>query len=347
MLQRERAQALETAERQLKEAYLLLDRQDQELRQLRLVRTQGHANASFSTPQATWASPPGDTGQGLYTSRPATHNVESSSYLRRPIMAPSLLSAKTQGGPDPPVPQQTQGAVSSVTLGPGNYSPGLGGGGFSSRGGSMRPTLHDRDLDRMAKNIARFEPAVVGSHDTAAYLEDINFHLARFAYVTPEDMLYLIRATSSREVITFLRCQPPTDLADCHLISQALMREFDESPSKTGLMAAMLIKQGRAETPAEYYRRLRRAYFGARTEPKMEEEIHFKSLFISNLHPSTKNRLDIVTDVYTQDIRTLRDYAARSYETQRRGSWEHETPALFSVETLNSSRDLEGDMSYN
>lgn len=136
----------------------------------------------------------------------------------------------------------------------------------------------DRDLDKIARNITRFEPKPGGTHNTQHYLNDIEYYLRRFPDATVDDRIYLIKGTSSSEVSMFIERQPDYTRGNYELLTHALIEEFSDPLSQTGLAVAMAVKQGRQESPLAYYLRLRQAYFGQTNEPGMEEDLNFKSL---------------------------------------------------------------------
>ncbi len=84
--------------------------------------------------------------------------------------------------------------------------------------------------------------------------------------------------TSSPEVRSFLDRQPANTKTDYQLLQKALIKEFTDPESDQGLVAALEKRQGRHEPPQAYYSRLRRAYFGTRNEPDIEDELNFKDL---------------------------------------------------------------------
>ncbi len=54
-----------------------------------------------------------------------------------------------------------------------------------------------KDLDKLARNVGKFNPSVPNSQTVQAYLQDIDFHLEMRPNVTDKDKLYLLRTTSS------------------------------------------------------------------------------------------------------------------------------------------------------
>ncbi|KAK9972488.1 hypothetical protein ABG768_025792, partial [Culter alburnus] len=174
-----------------------------------------------------------------------------------------------------------------------------------------------KELDKLAKNIPTFTPNPAGGVDVHTYLQDIDFLLQNVANVSAWDKLYLLRITSSRDVRSFLDRQPEAVKSDYQLLRQALIKEFSDPESDQGLLAAMDLKQGRLETPQAYYNRIRKAYFGARNEPGMEEDFNFKTLFLRNLHPAVSHHLGVLACPRSMSIQQLRDLAHKAYSKQR------------------------------
>ncbi len=50
-----------------------------------------------------------------------------------------------------------------------------------------------KDLDKIARNVGKFNPSVPNSQNVQAYLQDIDFHLEMRPNVTDKDKLYLFR----------------------------------------------------------------------------------------------------------------------------------------------------------
>ncbi len=67
-----------------------------------------------------------------------------------------------------------------------------------------------KDLDKLARNIGRFNPSMPNSQNIQAYLQDIDFHLEIRPHITDKDELYLLGTTSSPEVCSFLD-RPPAN----------------------------------------------------------------------------------------------------------------------------------------
>ncbi len=134
-----------------------------------------------------------------------------------------------------------------------------------------------KDLDKLARNIGKFNPSVPNSQKVQAYLQDIDFHLEMRPNVTDKDKLYLLRTTSSPEVRSFLDRQPVNTKTDYQRLRKALIKEFADPESDQGLVAALETRQGRHEPPQAYYSRLRQVYFGTRNDSDMEDELNFKN----------------------------------------------------------------------
>ncbi len=151
-----------------------------------------------------------------------------------------------------------------------------------------------KDLDKLARNIGKFNPSVPNSQKVQAYLQDIDFHLEMRPNVMDKDKLYLLRTTSSPEVRSFLDRQPVNTKTDYQRLRKALIKEFADPESDQGLVAALETRQGRHEPPQAYYSRLRQAYFGTRNDSDMEDELDFKILFLRNLHPGISHHLGVL-----------------------------------------------------
>ncbi len=96
-----------------------------------------------------------------------------------------------------------------------------------------------KDLDKLARNVGKFNPSVPNSQNVQAYLQDIDFHLEMRPNVTDKDKLYLLRTTSSPEVCSFLDRQPVNTKTDYQRLQKALIKEFADPESDQGLVAAL------------------------------------------------------------------------------------------------------------
>ncbi len=83
-----------------------------------------------------------------------------------------------------------------------------------------------KDLDKLARNVGKFNPSVPNSQKVQAYLQDIDFHLEMQPNVTDKDKLYLLRTTPSPEVRSFLDRQPVNTKTDYQRLRKALIKEF-------------------------------------------------------------------------------------------------------------------------
>ncbi|MGL5643903.1 MAG: hypothetical protein ACRCW3_04000, partial [Metamycoplasmataceae bacterium] len=166
--------------------------------------------------------------------------------------------------------------------------------------------------------------------------------------VTDKDRLFLLRATSDHVVRNFLNRQPAHTQSSYQLTREALIQEFADPDAEPGLVAAFETKQGRHESPHAYYNRLRQAYFGSRNEPEMEEELHFKTLFLRNLHPGVSHHLGVLACPRTMAMLQLRDLAHKAYSKQKMDS-ERGTkpPAVFEFNTQHQGPALEGTQHHD
>ncbi len=200
-----------------------------------------------------------------------------------------------------------------------------------------------KDLDKLARNIGKFNPSLPNSQNVHAYLQDIDFHLEMRPNVMDKDKLYLLRTTSSPEVRSFLDRQPVNTKTDYQRLQKALIKEFADPESDQGLVAALETRQGRHDTPQAYYSRLRQAYFGTRNESDMEEELNFKTFFLRNLHPGISHHLGVLACPRTMNIQQLRDLVQKAYGKQKMASEKSaKPPAVLDFNTQHQELALEG-----
>lgn len=102
-------------------------------------------------------------------------------------------------------------------------------------------SLDHEDLDKLARNIGKFSPSVPRDLEVHIYLQDIDFHLGMRPNVSDKERLYLLRATSSTEVRSFLDRQLAQIKNDCCLLQEA--RECADPESDQGLLGALETKQ--------------------------------------------------------------------------------------------------------
>ncbi len=204
-------------------------------------------------------------------------------------------------------------------------------------------SLDLKDLDKLARNVGKFNPSVPNSQKVQAYLQDIDFHLEMRPNVTDKDKLYLLRTTSSPEVRSFLDRQPVNTKTDYQRLRKALIKEFADPESDQGLVAALETRQGRHDTPQAYYSRLRQAYFGTRNDSDMEDELNFKTLFLRNLHPGISHHLGVLACPRTMNTQQLRDLVQKAYYKQKMASEKStKTPAVLDFNTQHHELALEG-----
>ncbi len=204
-------------------------------------------------------------------------------------------------------------------------------------------SLDLKDLDKLARNVRKFNPSVPNSQTVQAYLQDIDFHLEMRPNVTDKDKLYLLRTTSSPEVRSFLDRQPVNTKTDYQRLRKALIKEFADPESDQGLVAALETRQGRHDTPQAYYSRLRQAYFGTRNDSDMEDELNFKTLFLRNLHPGISHHLGVLACPRTMNTQQLRDLVQKAYYKQKMASEKStKTPAVLDFNTQHHELALEG-----
>ncbi len=164
------------------------------------------------------------------------HAYELRHELSRTGRAPTAPQPSRTGSPVPETTceQKTEGVVLKHSPAPSEelyVTTEPKGSAAASRRSSHGLDL--KDLDKLARNIGKFNPSLPNSQNVQAYLQDIDFHLEMRPNVTDKNKLYLLRTTSSPEVRSFLDRQPVNTKTDYQRLQKALIKEFaDLSPIK-------------------------------------------------------------------------------------------------------------------
>uniref|UniRef100_A0AAV2MP73 ribonuclease H n=1 Tax=Knipowitschia caucasica TaxID=637954 RepID=A0AAV2MP73_KNICA len=199
----------------------------------------------------------------------------------------------------------------------------------------------DRDFDRIARHITRFDPRPGMPTNTRSYLRVVDFHADRIPHASQDDKIYLIRLTSNGEVNDFIERQPRAIKHDYNELCKAILAEYSDYGASGNLTAAMAVKQAHNEFAECYYHRLRQAFFGNRNYEGMEEDTNFRALYLQNLHPNLSQLLGVYACPLTQDIRQLKTLVARAQgkhllKTQAKPQTQ---PSVYSVD---NHMELEG-----
>uniref|UniRef100_A0A8C5DGY2 Uncharacterized protein n=1 Tax=Gouania willdenowi TaxID=441366 RepID=A0A8C5DGY2_GOUWI len=83
-----------------------------------------------------------------------------------------------------------------------------------------------KDLDRIARNLSRFEPNLDDPGEIHAYLNDLKFFLERFPNASSRDKIYVIKASSSKQVSLFIDRQPLDIRDDFEALCKILIEEY-------------------------------------------------------------------------------------------------------------------------
>uniref|UniRef100_A0A8C6KNI4 Uncharacterized protein n=1 Tax=Nothobranchius furzeri TaxID=105023 RepID=A0A8C6KNI4_NOTFU len=177
----------------------------------------------------------------------------------------------------------------------------------------------DKDLDRMARNITRFEPSPGVPCHVESYLKDIQFCLRKYPYATVDDKIYLIKMTSSQEVRKDYEC-----------LSPVITKEFSAFVSQTGLSLALNVKQAKNENDQD-----------------MEEDPHFKTLFLQNLHPTTSHYLGVFANPRTALIQSLREWTCWAFQKYQQTKTKQTETSVLTLSSNDPPLHLEGAYSLN
>uniref|UniRef100_A0A8C5DJM0 Uncharacterized protein n=1 Tax=Gouania willdenowi TaxID=441366 RepID=A0A8C5DJM0_GOUWI len=201
-----------------------------------------------------------------------------------------------------------------------------------------------KDLDRIAWNLSRFELNLDDPGEIHAYLNDLKFFLERFPNASSRDKIYVIKASSSKQVSLFIDRQPLDIRDDFEALCKILIEEYcNKNEFKTGYFAAHSITQAANERPGQYYNRLLKVYFGPKNEPMMEEEQFFKELFFKNLHSSTSRHLHAAVDPKKLSSRELRSFASRAFMLNDQSHRELVHQEVYAFDTRPPDDDLIND----
>lgn len=144
----------------------------------------------------------------------------------------------------------------------------------------------------------------------------------------------------SLEVCSFLYLQPDRVKADPMLLHDVPCRQCSDSELEEGLTVVLDLKQGRQEIPPAYYNYLR---FGSWNKPDMEEDEHFKVLFLRNLHSTQSHYLGFIACPHTMTIPRLCDLVTKAYHQQRAASGKMpKSAAVWDIATLSLDSTQEG-----
>uniref|UniRef100_A0A3P8WGU8 Uncharacterized protein n=1 Tax=Cynoglossus semilaevis TaxID=244447 RepID=A0A3P8WGU8_CYNSE len=212
----------------------------------------------------------------------------------------------------------------------------------SRRKATREPRI--RQIDLLAQDIERFDPdnKNINVND---YLREVDRCLVDLPNATTREKLRLIWKTSSSNVRAFIETLTPEVRDSYTRLRKYLKEEYEQYTDETSAMlCAMQIEQKRSESPREYYRRLRNAYFQGSSAPGLEEDRGFKSLFLHNLHSSVRNHVTVTCRQGYYSMREIRQLAQMTWETVVRPMDRlDDEPRVFSLQDAgNSLLDLEG-----
>ncbi|KAM3612667.1 uncharacterized protein V6R79_012474 [Siganus canaliculatus] len=176
--------------------------------------------------------------------------------------------------------------------------------------------LRTRQLESLARDIERFDPS---SKETNVddYLREVDRCLLDIPHPSGREKLKLVWKTTTRSVHAFIETLHPAIRDRYSALCQALREEYSTySNLASAIQGALGIHQKRSESPKEYFRRLRAAYFQGRNAPGLEEEPAFKALFLNNLHSDIQWYVSLQCRDRNLSVQEMRRYAQQVWEAK-------------------------------
>ena len=200
--------------------------------------------------------------------------------------------------------------------------------------------LRTRQVESLAKDIERFDPS---NRDTNVddYLREVERCLVDLPDATSREKLKLIWKTTARSVHVFMETLPPDTRDRYSTLRQALREEYSPyTDEASATLSAFAILQKKHESPRDFYRRLRTAYFQGHNAPGLEEDRGFKSLFLHNLHESLRYDVTMYCRTRGLSIQEIKRYAQLAWETRMRPTGTRESDSRVLGIQLSETADL-------
>ena len=246
-----------------------------------------------------WRNPPGPQALANSTVRNGDAGPPEGMSVRRPGQV--TFQANTPRGPEP----------LGLTRGPW-LADSAEQSSYQAGGRSVEETFV-RGVIKEMKAFPKFEPKAGEVNNTSNFLQVLTYALERGPELSVADKTHVLRMVSSVDVQNFINRQLPEIQMDFDRLLEAIRNQWPDSPVEAGLGQAMGVKQGRYEHPDSYLQRLREAFFGARNDPGMEEDQHFKALFLLNMHSATRGPMGTMANPRVQRLTELRNHAICAY----------------------------------
>lgn len=179
-----------------------------------------------------------------------------------------------------------------------------------------RRGLRTRYLESMARDIERFDPNDRES-TVDDYLREVDRCLLDLPEATAREKLKLIWKTTSRSVQNFMGTLALPTRDNYPALCNALREEYSPfTDPAAATLGAFEVLHRREESPKEYYRRLRVAYFQGHNAPGLEEDSAFRSLFLHNLHESIRYDVTMHCQTGALTMKDVRRYAQVAWQTR-------------------------------
>ena len=164
-------------------------------------------------------------------------------------------------------------------------------------------------LYTIASQIPKFDPDNCEKYSITDHLVVINFYLEDFPGATKRQKINLIGYTATPEIMDFLIARSDATYQE---ICEKLIAEY-KLYTETGYSACKDIEHRPNETPSQFYRKLKTAWFGENDSSQLENDSRFKEFFLLKLNPTIFEKIHMTANPAEVSMTEIRYQADRMY----------------------------------
>ena len=172
-----------------------------------------------------------------------------------------------------------------------------------------QPVLTQEKLYTIASQIPKFDPDNCEKYSITDHLVVINFYLEGFPGATKRQKINLIGYTATPEIMDFLIARSDATYQE---ICEKLIAEY-KLYTETGYSACKDIEHRPNETPSQFYRKLKTAWFGENDSSQLENDSRFKEFFLLKLNPTIFEKIHMTANPAEVSMTEIRYQADRMY----------------------------------